>query len=182
MGTVYVNTTSDKIPIYSSNQYTTQIGTLYPNEIFTLTHFFNEAYRGDCTIIFRNSSGLPDQGVIDSGPGDKYILQDKKICGYALFTKQYNGKTYYGFKLRRDEAVYDGSKNYLFTAKAGLRFLCKDSSSGDTDGKLKRFQLLETGIGTNNYYEVIEGDSAYIDIGYNAGSTMTTNASFIGSL
>ena len=66
MGTVYVNATSDKIPVYSSNQYTTQIGTLYPNEIFTVTHLFNEAYRGDCTIIFRNSSGLPDQGVIDS--------------------------------------------------------------------------------------------------------------------
>lgn len=182
MGTVYVNRTSDRIPIYSNNQYTTQIGTLYPNEIFTLTYFFNEAFRADCSIVFRNSSGLPDTGIIDAGPGEKYITQDKKICGCALFTYPYKGKTYYGFKLRRDEAVYDGSKNYLLTAKAGVRFLCLDSSSGDTDGKLKRFQLLETGVGTNNYYEVIEGRDAYIDIGYNAGSTMTTNASFIGSL
>lgn len=44
--------------------------------------------------------------------------------------------------------------NYVKQAVKGIKFLCKDSYTGDTHPDWKRFQYLETGVGTNVYTQV----------------------------
>lgn len=182
MGTVYVNRTGSNINVYEATDFKTLIGTLYPNELFSLVRLDDSVGQGYCTIRFRNKYHLPATGIISAGRNDVNIAEANKLCKYAQFKKVINGITYYGFQMRRDEAVYNGGGAYVKQAVKGIKFLCKDSSTGDTHPDWKRFQYLETGVGTGVYTRVEGGENAYIDIGYNAGSTMTSNSSFIGSL
>lgn len=183
MGKVIVNRTGSIIPVYADNNFSVKSGSIYPNELFTLVSLFDEADIGICYIYFRNSAKVGVHGYISAGPGHKNIQPSNYVHNFAKFTKVMSGKTCYGFELLRSEELYNGSGKPLNKVAAlGRKFLCEDSTSGATIHNLMRIQYLETNIGSNVYERLVTGGDAFIDVGYNAGSTMGHNASFIGSI
>lgn len=185
MGIVKVNKTDKKISIFDAVGSTGNIiGTLYPNEVFTWINEWNGTEASGYPsqqILFRNSSGTISRGWIHIAQGEPGM--DKNICGLAKFTKIINGKTYYGFEMRRSEELYNTSARMLnISAGAGMRILCESSTSGATHPEWLAVHYIETGKGTGEYRQVVPQSYGFVDIGYDKGSTFTSNCSLIGSL
>jgi len=160
-----------------------QIGTLYNNEVFTWTGSWNGNGWGYYvqSIAFRASDGTMKHGWITGAETDKVF--ETNICSLANFTKVIDGVTYYGFKMRRNEELYNNKGEPLNkTAFKDRRILCKSSTAGATHHGWLSVIYLETGVGTDAYTEIVPGSNAFVDIGYDKGSTFNTNASLIGSL
>lgn len=93
------------------------------------------------------------------------------------------GKTYYGFKMRREEELYDRNGNSLSkTAKKDRCILCESSTAGNSYPERLSVIYLETGVGTGAYQQIVSGTNAFIDLGYDKGSMFNSNCSLIGSL
>ena len=113
MAIVKVNRSGKSYPIYKENNADEQIGTLYNNELFT----WKSAWEGNTAgysyqaISFRASDGSLAHGWIAASESDKVLANN--ICSLAKFTKKINNKTYYGFKMRRSEELFDRSGNAL---------------------------------------------------------------------
>lgn len=184
MGIVKINRTGTQVPIYHSNALTGQVGTLYPNEMFTWLSEWSGSRAGGFyaqSILFRNSSGTTESGWISATQSEPILAHN--ICSLPKFTKSINGKTYYGFKMRRTEELYNSSARKLsFSATAGRHILCESSTSGATHPNWLAIRYLETGIGTNQYTEIVPGASAFVDLGYDKGSMFNSDCSLIGSL
>ena len=179
---VKVNRTGKIIPVYESTAYgAPQIGSLYTNEVFSVANIL-DSMRALYSIRFRNSAGQIKTGVIYSGDNDENVAANLNIHHYAKFTKVLNGKTYYGFEMRRSEEVYNGSAVYLKFVRQGLRVLMDSSKSGLSRPYWIRIRYVETNVGTGQYVEIKEGEYVYMDLGYDKGSTLTSNCSLIGSL
>ncbi|MCR5755157.1 MAG: hypothetical protein K6G30_10145 [Acetatifactor sp.] len=160
-----------------------QIGTLYNNEVFTWIEPWNGNGWGYAVqaIAFRGSDGTVKKGWISGEETDKVF--ENNICSLAKFTKVIKGKTYYGFKMRRDEELYDrNGKSISKIAFKDLHVLCESSTAGSTHNEWLSVVYLESGKGTDIYNEIISGSNAFIDIGYDKGSMFNSNASLIGSL
>lgn len=185
MAIVKVNRLGAQHKIYESNAATTQIGTLYNNEMFTWIEEWSGSGASGFyiqAVMFRASDGKPKVGWISGRQTDKVF--ETNICTLANFIKVINQKTYYGFKMRRDEELYDRNANIISNKKAyqGRRILCESSTAGNTHRDWLAVKYLETGVGTNSYAEIVSGQSAFVDLGYDQGSTFNTNCSLIGSL
>lgn len=185
MSIVKVNRSGKSHSIFLSNALNAneQIGTLYDNEVFTWTGGWNGNGFGYYvqSIIFRGSDGTVKQGWISGKETDKVF--ETNICSLAQFTKSINGKTYYGFKMRRNEELYDNKGNLLSkTAYKDRCILCESSTAGSSHSEWLSVIYLETGIGTDNYAEIVKGSNAFVDIGYDQGSLFNSSASLIGSL
>lgn len=186
MGIVKVNRTSDKIKVYNSTALSTQIGTIYPNEVFTWVEEWNGTAGSGFPlqrICFRDSNGnVQKNGWISYEQTDKCL--ETNLTKLAKFQKVINGTTYYGFKMRRTEELYDGSGNKLSTsAYINRHILCKSSTSGQSHTDWLAVYYIESGVGTNVYNKIMSGNSAaFVDMGYDKGSTLTSNFSLIGSI
>lgn len=179
---VKVNRTGKIIPVYESTALgAPQIGSIYPNEVFTVETIL-DSERKMYSIRFRNSAGQMTVGVIYAGDNDENVAENLNIHHYAKFTEEIEGKTYYGFEMRRYEEVYNGSAVYLRLIGQGLRVLTDSSKSGATRPHWIRIRYVETNVGTGKYVEVKPGQYVYMDLGYDKGSTFTSNCSLIGSL
>lgn len=186
MSIVKVNRSGVNHKIYETNGALKQIGTLYNNEVFTWT----QEWAGSSSsgfyiqgIIFRGSDGKQKGGWVSGRQSDSVFATN--ICTLAKFTKVINGKTYYGFEMRRDEELYDNTpeaKSLNKVASKGRHILCESSTGGyQYPGRLA-VVYLETGIATNKYEEIVKGTHAFVDIGYDQGSMFTSNSSLIGCL
>lgn len=184
MGIVKVNRSGGNYNIYESNAYQApQIGTLYNNEVFTWrggdpangTGGYYAWY-----IDFRSSSGEKKTGCIFCLETDPVFTN---IVNVAKFTKVINGETYYGFKMRRNEQLYNRFGTELIQyAPKDRHILCKSSTSGESNTHYLQVFYLETGVGTGEYKEIIPGTYAFVDMGYDVGSMMNSNFSLIGSV
>ena len=160
-----------------------QIGTLYNNEVFTWIEPWSGNGWGYAVqaIAFRASDGTIKKGWITGEETDKVF--ENNICSLAQFTKVINGKTYYGFTMRRDEELYDrNGKRLSKTASKDLRILCESSTAGSSHNEWLSVIYLESGVGTGVYNEIVSGSNAFVDLGYDKGSMFNSNASLIGSL
>lgn len=179
---VKVNHTGKQIPVMESIAFKApQVGLIYPNELFSVGNIASEEM-ALYSIRFRNSAGKIASGVIYSGNNDENVSNKLNIYNYALFTKVIDGKTYYGFKMRRSEELYDGNANKLsVVAPSGRCILCERSTCGVTHPEWLAAQYLETKIDSGTYYKPASG-TMFVDVGYDKGSTFTSNSSIRGSL
>ncbi len=185
MGIVKVNRSGAQHAIYESNAGTKQIGTLYNNEMFTWVEEWSGSSASGYyiqAVIFRGSGGTKKSGWISGAQSAKVF--ETNIASLANFTKVMNGKTYYGFKMRREEDLYDRNGNTISGKKAykDRRILCESSTSGLNHPEWLAVKYLETGVGTGSYAEIVAGDNAFVDLGYDQGSMFNSNCSLIGSL
>ena len=184
MGIVKVNRTNRQVKIYEAVDMVKQIGTLYPNEVFTWVEEWAGSAASDYgmqRICFRNRAGEAYWGWIPVNGNDAVIATN--ICSLPYCKQVINGKTYYGLKMRRTEELYDGSANLISKkAYAGRIILCDSSTSGRVNNHWLNCQYLETSAGSGRYAEIISGKDAFVDLGYDQGSTFTSNSSLIGSL
>lgn len=186
MAIVKVNRSGKNQTVYLTNACTPDevIGTIYNNEMFTwvsewpgsaATEYYVQA------IYFRGSDGTPKYGWIGTKQTDKVL--ETNICNLAMFTKVINGTTYYGFKMRRDEELYDrNGKSIARIASKGRRILCQSSTAGQEHPGWLSVYYLESGENTDLYIELVPGSNAFVDLGYDKGSTFNSNTSLIGSL
>lgn len=179
---VKVNRTGKQIPVRESVAYNApQVGLIYPNELFSVGNIANEEL-ALYSIRFRNSAGNIASGVIYARNNDENVAEKLNIYNYALFTKVIDGKTYYGFKMRRSEELYDGNaKKLSVVAPSGRCILCERSTCGVNYPEWLAAQYLETKIDSGTYYRPTPG-TMFVDIGYDKGSTFTSNSSIRGSL
>lgn len=85
--------------------------------------------------------------------------------------------------MRRTEELCDGKANLISKkAYAGRIILCESSTSGAVNTHWLACQYLETSVGSGRYAEIISGKDAFVDLGYDQGSTFTINCSLIGCL
>ncbi len=184
MGIVKVNRTDTRINIYDDITFQRKIGTIYPNEVFTwISQAEGQASVGYYAqnICFRNSAGKVSRGWIAYSQNDDELATN--ICELSLPKVTVNGESYFCFKMRRNEELYDGNANRLSkTAYMGRRILCKSSTSGAANTHWLAVYKLETGVGTGVYTDINSGNAGFVDMGYDQGSTFTTDFSLIGSL
>ena len=180
---VKVNRTGKQIVVYATTEYQApQIGTIYPNEVFSVGNILNEEM-ALYSIRFRNSAGQKTTGVIFAGHNSENVSPDLNIQNYAQFRKRMpDGINYYGYTLRRSEEVYNGSATFLRLIGQGQKVLADSSKSGVTHPEWMRIKYVETNVGTDDFVEIKDGEYVYMDIGYDKGSTLTSNCSLIGSL
>lgn len=179
---VKVNRTGKQISVYESVAYgAPQIGTLYPDEVFSVANILNEEM-GGYSIRFRGSDGKVKTGVIYSGANDENVSAALNIQNFAQFTKTINGTKYYGFTMRRKEEVYNGSAVYLRLIGPNMKVLCDSSKCGQTHPEWMRIKYVETNVGTGQFVEVKSGTYVYMDLGYTEGSMLPSNCSLIGSM
>lgn len=186
MAIVKVNRSGKSHNIYLTNSLKAdeQIGTLYNNEMFTWIEPWNGNEWGYSAqwIRFRSKDGKPEYGWISAAETDKIL--ETNICSLAMFTKVIGGKTYYGFKMRRNEELYDRNGS-LLTDRYAYKdrcILCESSTAGSHYPDLLSVIYLETGVGTGKYKPVSNEPNSFVDLGYDKGSAFDTNASLIGSL
>lgn len=187
MAIVKVNRSGKSHKIYLTNSMKAdeQIGTLYNNEVFTWIAPWNGNGWGYSaqSIMFRASDGTAKIGWISAAETDKVL--ETNICSLSMFTETIDGKTYYGFKMRRDEELYDKDTGNILKGKCAYKdrcILCESSTAGSKHYEWLSVIFLETGVGTGKYDRIVEGTNAFVDLGYDKGSTFNTNASLIGSL
>ncbi|MDE7045703.1 MAG: hypothetical protein K2O97_11960 [Acetatifactor sp.] len=187
MAIVKVNRSGKSHKVYLTNALKAdeQIGTIYNNEMFTWVEPWNGNGWGYSAqlIWFRASDGTPKYGWISAAETDKVL--ETNICSLAMFTETINGKTYYGFKMRRNEELYDRDTGELIEGRRAYKdrcILCESSTAGQSHPGWLSVIFLETGVGTGKYDRIVDGTNAFVDIGYDQGSTFNTNASLIGSL
>ena len=184
MGIVKVNRTNTRIPVYEGSNGSGKIGTIYPNEVFTWIEEWNgSAASGFYSqrICFRNSAGEVDWGWVLLSQNDDELATN--ICELPYSRVQDGGVNYYCFKMRRTEELYDGNAQPLNKkAYAGRRILCKSSTSGAVNTNWLAVYKLETAVGSGDYDFINGGNVAFVDMGYDQGSTFTSDFSLIGSL
>lgn len=187
MAIVKVNRSGKSHKVYLTNSLKAdeQIGTIYNNEMFTWVAPWNGNGWGYSAqmIRFRASDGTAKYGWISAAETDKVL--ETNICALAMFTKVIGGTTYYGFKMRRDEELYDKEEGEPLTGKCAYKdrcILCESSTAGNKYPDRLSVIYLETGVGTGQYKPVSNMPNAFVDLGYDQGSTFDTNASLIGSL
>ena len=186
MGTVKVNRTGKKYNVYRTNGCTSDeiIGTIYNNEVFTWTGEWSGSGASGFyvqSIVFRNSDGKKAGGWISGKKTDDIFKTDLASMKAKMVTV--NGKSYYAFKMRRNEELYNSEGKYLCrTAYKNRYILAEGSTSGKTHPEWLAVKYLETGVGTNEYDEIVTGGYAFVDLGYDKGSTMGSNFALIGSI
>mgnify|MGYP003308442258 CR=1 FL=1 len=187
MGIVKVNRTGQTANVYLSNACNSNeiIGTIYNNEVFTWREEWSGSGASEYSvqlITFRNSAGQKASGWI-AGAQSEPIFQTN-LSALRAKTVTLNGETYYAFKMRRDEELFDNQGNQLQNKKAykDRYILTKGSTSGASNPHLLSVWYLETGVGTGVYSPIVSGTNAFVDLGYDKGSTMGSNFSLIGSI
>ncbi len=112
-----------------------------------------------------------------------WILLVEKDISQATFRKDLNIATGTMTKMRRNEELYNSAGTLLSkTAYKDRYILTEGSTSGQTHPEWLAVKYLETGVGTNQYSEIVTGGYAFVDLGYDKGSTMGSNFSLIGSI
>lgn len=91
-------------------------------------------------------------------------------------------KEYPKFKLRRNADLYDNSGNPISQAPKDRFILCKGSTSGSTHKNWLAVWYLETGIGTDNYYQIAYNTNAFVDLDFFTSSLMGSQFLLIGSI
>ena len=184
MSIVKVNRTGRSYGIYDTNAMTNRIGTLYNNEVFVWTGEWPGSSASGYyvqSICFRGSDGTIKRGWVGGEQSDPLFATN--ICSLANFTRVINGVTYYGFRMRRDEELYDRDGNILIrNAAQHKRILCASSTGGDRHPEWLSVVYLESGIGTGNFEEIVSGSNAFVDIGFDTASMFDSDCSLIGSL
>ena len=184
MGIVKVNRTGSSFSVYGTNACTNVIGTIYNNEVFTWVQEWSGSsasgfYVQD--IVFRKSNGTFGHGWVPGMQTDPKFQTNITSLPYQTVTD--GGISYYAFKMRRDANLYDSSANNLgLKAYKDRRILCKTSTAGSSHPEWLSVYKLENGIGTGSYYNINGGSVAFVDMGYNIGSTMGSDFSLIGSI
>lgn len=183
MGIVKVNRTGKSYKVYLTNATNPNevIGTIYNNEVFTWTG----GWAGSNTvqgICFRNSAGKVAYGWVIGYDTEAQFATN--LHQMAAKTVVQNGKTYYAFKMRRDEELYDGGGNGISKKALKDRYILSEgSSSGASHADWLAVRYLETGVGTGKYDPIMDGVAvAFVDMGFDKGSTMGKDFSLIGSI
>ena len=183
MGIVKINRSGKTVNVYNTTSLDSIIGKIYPNEMFTWVEEDRAGAAvgyGKQRIMFRNSQGEATHGWLNVSQSDACLATN--LCELPKFTETINGKTYYGFELRRLEHIYDGNANYLGFVEPGATILCDSSACGATHHDWLNIDFVEEEKGTGRHVAANPNGQCFIDLGYNFGSTFTTNCSLIGSL
>ena len=132
-------------------------------------------------FVYRNSNGEKAGGWVSGEQTDNIFATNLASMKAKMVT--INGKSYYAFKMRRNEELYNSAGTRLSkTAYKDRYILTEGSTSGQTHPEWLAVKYLETGVGTNQYSEIVTGGYAFVDLGYDKGSTMGSNFSLIGSI
>ena len=185
MGIVKVNRTGTSVPVYLTNSCnpSEQIGTIYNNEVFTwVSEWSGSSASGFYVqnIKFRNSSGSFISGWVAGRQTDPIFSTNISSLKYKTVIK--DGATCYAFKLRRNADLYDNSGNPISQAPKDRFILCKGSTSGSTHKNWLAVWYLETGIGTDNYYQIAYNTNAFVDLDFFTSSLMESQFLLIGSI
>lgn len=155
-----INKSGGQVPIYSTPEATTQIGTLYNREAFG----YNRNWGGDdyyCNIIFRNSSGNVVWGFLVNPPSGTLT----GCTDYPFGTHVEEGIAYYTFYMRNARSIYDINGNYLYLVPAGKHVACKTSLSGDSHPNWKAINYYQNSSGA---WKKVDPDGAqygFVDTG-----------------
>ena len=184
MGIVKVNRTGASFSVYETNACTNVIGTIYHNEVFTWVQEWSGSSASGFYvqwIKFRKSNGTVGYGWVPGTQTDPKFQTNITNLPYQTVTV--GGVSYYAFKMRRDANLYNSSGNSVgLIAYQNRRILCKTSTSGSSHPEWLTVYKLENGVGTGNYYDIVSGGVAFVDMGYNIGSTMGSDFTLIGSI
>lgn len=179
MAYVKINRSGAAVPIYESNALadSTRIGTLYNNEVYTFVEPWNGngfGYSAMC-ILFRTSSGELKYGWIAAEDGTPLMTN---LTDRAKFTRVIDGTTYYGFTMRREEAIFSTSEGYLRSINAGNHILCKSSTAGQKHpGRLAVWYILTAG---GSLQRIVSGSYAFLDMSFDEGTMFNSNFCLIG--
>lgn len=169
-----INKSGKSVPIYSDEEKTKKIGTLYNREAFG--YFKN--WGGDnviCLIKFRNSSGSLVEGFLVDPPTGTTT----PCSNYPYGTDTIEGKKYITFKVRQTRNVYtigaDRDDNNIAKYKwgsvaSGRRVACLTALSGDLKPEFKGINYVENSAG--KWIKVEGGGGTYglLDAGLSVAS------------
>ena len=184
MGIVKVNRTGKSFKVYKSNAGPADVtvGTIYNNEVFTWTGKDEGAESAGYyvqSICFRNKDGQKTSGWVMAAETDPQF--ETNLSEMAAKKVTMNGQEYFAFKMFRDEELYYNDARPLGKkAYKGRYILSEGSTSGREHPEWLSVRYLETGEGTGEYDEIVPGTNAFVDLGYDQGSTMGYNFSLIG--
>jgi len=100
---------------------------------------------------------------------------------YCAYGKEViSGKTYYIFKMRRQEEVYNGSAVKIGVVSKGTLVLTDGNISGQTRPHWLRVCYKRDS--DSGRWIQLNGGSAFLDMGFDIGTLLTSTSSLIGSL
>lgn len=191
-----VNRSSSNIPVYEKRVYSSvhagtttaggkQIGTIYPNEFYTVIPNANQNITS-YEIIFRNSSGIQAHGFIETieaweaGVDSNYPwVKDQEPYNYynsngstlvAAATEYINNEKYYIFTVNGSARKYmtPGGES-MGTIPVGTKLAAKSSATGQTYGGYMVFYKKKSSNGS--WQNLIAGETyGFVDLGLDVGS------------
>ena len=194
----YVNRSGTSIPVYSklvSSQIHvgghtaggTQIGTIYPNEFYTVVPN-SSSYITHFKIYFRNSSGVQTTGYIETSKGT--TLGDYAWSAYqepyhyynsngstlvSASTETIGGKRYYVFTVNKAVAYKDKDGNNKGTLSAGTKLATDCSTTGETYGGYMLFKKKKLS-GSSSWSDLIQSTYGFVNLGLSIGSMPSDRA------
>jgi hypothetical protein len=199
----WVNRSSSNIPVYektvSSQAHTggitaggAQIGTIYPNEFYTLIPNpenppFTVNYITSYQIIFRDGSGVQKTGYIETSPG--YTLGEYGWVSsqepYHYFnsngsslvssaTESISGVTYRIFTVQKAVTYRNSAGTSQGTLAVGTKLATDQSTTGQTYGGYMLFKKKKVGSGA--WQDLVSGGYGFVDLGLSQGSMPNNRA------
>jgi hypothetical protein len=193
----WVNRSTSNIPVYektvSSGAHTggvtaggTQIGTIYPNECYTLIPNpenppFTVNYVTCYQIIFRDGNGVEKKGYIETSPG--YTLGEYGWVSsqepYHYFnsngsslvnsaTENIGGVTYRIFTVQKAVTYRNSSGASQGTLAVGTKLATDQSTTGQTYGGYMLFKKKK--VGSGSWQDLIGSTYGFVDLGLSQGS------------
>ncbi|GHU37880.1 hypothetical protein FACS1894105_10780 [Clostridia bacterium] len=193
----WVNRSSTNIPVYStlvsSPAHTgghtvggTQVGTIYPNEFYTLVP--NDSfYITSFLIIFRNGSGSQTTGYIETSPG--YTLDNYGWVAYQEPYHYYNsngssliastsetigGTSYRTFTVNKAVTYRNPSGVSQGTLAVGTKLATIASTAGQTYGGYMVFYKKKASGGS--WQDLVSDGYGFVDLGLSQGSVPSDRA------
>jgi hypothetical protein len=194
----WVNRSSSNIPVYektvSSSIHTggltvggTQIGTIFPNEFYTLvpnSSFYITNYQ----IIFRDGNGVQKTGYIETSPG--YTLGDYAWVQYqepfhfynsngsslvASASENIGGTTMRVFTVKKAVIFRNSAGTSQGTLAVDTKIATDQSTAGQTYGGFMLFKKRK--VGTGAWQDLVSGAThGFVDLGLSQGSMPNNRA------
>lgn len=178
----YVNRSATNIPIYSSADHSTQVGTIYPNEMYSVSPIPN--HTAHMMATFRNSNNVKATGYIqreawEASDPPAWIAQQADFHlwnsnGSSLVASEsvtMEGKTYKIFTIKHTLHFYIGG-TWTGDLAAGTRIAMDSSTVGQAHPDRINVDYVEDKSGATPKWAA--KSDFWVDLGFNIGSTPKT--------
>lgn len=180
-----INKSGTTLPVYSSNDFTTKIGAIYPNECYVYistwagSHVY---YPNVCdNILFRGPNGTLMNGCFMC---TDITTQRKSVLDYSFGGGSIISGLYYpnSLKARNTLTIYNGSGNAISTVTAGRKVLIgNDNTSGQNYPYLLKIKAVESSAGSGAYSLFAGTTDAYCDTGLGRYGSMYNTVGLYGN-